>query len=422
MRRNARLPRQARGAVMIMVALLAAVLIGFIGLTVDLGRLFVTKTELQTAVDACALAAAQELRPGVTPPDALALTRAANAGVAAGNRNLVGFQAAAAGLTTDEVLFSENLSNGTSAYPFGYVAGGAANPATARYAMCGHTQGGITAWFVGVLDRFLGITPAPASVGAWAVATLASSQSNCAVPLGVCEKGAAPTFGLNPGDWVSGKFSSGSTGNFNWIDFSPPSGGASELSALLTSGGQCNLSVNNPVGQTGVDQSVANAWNTRFGIYNGGGNGGGNGNGGGSGNQSLTSAPPDYTGYAYTPKTWSGSAFADFQARRAVNAAYQGIAGINVNNATIATPTDLAAHGGGRRIVTAPIINCGGWASAQTVPVEGWACVLILNPVGSPSDTAYMEILGLANTPGSPCATSGLAGGSNGPLVPVLVQ
>lgn len=53
---------QQGGGVLILAALSLAVLIGFLGLVIDLGRLFVMKTELQSANDACALAAAAELR------------------------------------------------------------------------------------------------------------------------------------------------------------------------------------------------------------------------------------------------------------------------------------------------------------------------------------------------------------------------
>ena len=50
-----------QGAVIITVALLTLFLLGFIGFALDFGRLFVVKSELQTAMDSCALAAAQEL-------------------------------------------------------------------------------------------------------------------------------------------------------------------------------------------------------------------------------------------------------------------------------------------------------------------------------------------------------------------------
>ncbi|HEX8989583.1 MAG TPA: pilus assembly protein TadG-related protein [Rhodocyclaceae bacterium] len=422
-------PARQRGSVTIMVALTAAIVIGFVGLAVDLGRLFVTKTELQSAVDACALAAAEELRPGVAPSDPLAVARAVNAGLTAGNRNAVGFQAAPAGLVDGDILFSDRLSDNSTAFPFGYVSGSAANPATARYAMCAHSQGGIAMWFMQVIEQFLGISPAPASVGAWAVATLAPSQTNCAVPLGICEQGSAPSFGLTPGQWVGGKFSSGGglTGSFNWIDFSPPSGGASELSALLAGQGQCSLSTSTQVGQNGADQSVAVAWNSRFGIYKSG-----------AGNPSLNSSPPDFTGYSYTPTNWpsQSTAFADFQSRRTAFSSYGDItdtvnAGNTITGLGLSNAYNVATHGSGgqlstygadRRIVTAPIVNCASWASSQTVPIDGWACVMLLHPVDAPTSTVHMEFLGLSTTPGSPCATSGLAGGTAGPMVPVLVQ
>ena len=50
--------REQRGAVMILFSLTIVVLIGFAGLAIDLGRAFVIKTELQNAMDACALSAA----------------------------------------------------------------------------------------------------------------------------------------------------------------------------------------------------------------------------------------------------------------------------------------------------------------------------------------------------------------------------
>lgn len=54
------------------------------------------------------------------------------------------------------------------------------------------------------------------------------------------------------------------------------------------------------------------------------------------------------------------------------------------------------------------------------MPILGYACVLMLNPIKGPNDVV-LEYLGEPNTPGTPCASYGLAGGS-GPLVPVLVQ
>lgn len=53
-------PRQ-RGATAVLVAVVIVILIGFAALVVDIGRLFRTRGELQTATDSAALAAAQQL-------------------------------------------------------------------------------------------------------------------------------------------------------------------------------------------------------------------------------------------------------------------------------------------------------------------------------------------------------------------------
>ncbi|WP_223201935.1 pilus assembly protein TadG-related protein, partial [Streptococcus pneumoniae] len=74
--------RHGRGAVAVTVAFVLLVLMAFLGVVVDLGAMYVTKSELQNAADSCALAAAQELD-GNTD----ALLRAENAGITAGARN-----------------------------------------------------------------------------------------------------------------------------------------------------------------------------------------------------------------------------------------------------------------------------------------------------------------------------------------------
>ncbi len=65
-RRIFRLAAGDRGQVLPLVALAAVVLIGFAGLAVDLGRVWVAKQELQKAVDAAALAAGRDLPNSLT--------------------------------------------------------------------------------------------------------------------------------------------------------------------------------------------------------------------------------------------------------------------------------------------------------------------------------------------------------------------
>ena len=215
------------------------------------------------------------------------------------------------------------------------------------------------------------------------------------------------------GQWYSGKFEAGggATGSFNWIDFTPPGGGASELTSVLEGPGQCNLAITNQVGQSGVVQSAAVAWNSRFGLYKQGG-----------GNPSLTSSAPDFTGYSYTTTSWVAgrNAFSDFLAKRDAHTPYQGVVPPSYSSADV---TLLTTYGSNRRLATAPIVDCSGWATSQTVPIVDWACILMLYPAtGGPNATVAMEYRGLSNLANSPCATFGVPGGAAGPLVAVLVQ
>jgi hypothetical protein len=453
-RQPQQLQKRQRGAVAVVVGLTIFVLVGMIGLALDSGQLFVNKTELQNAADACALAAAREL-----DGNADALTRADAAGVLVGTQNLVGFQDAAVALTAADISYSENLSPNSA-----YQTSDKANPATSKFAMCEVERDDIGMWFMGVFGyNDPGKKP---RVSAYAVATLAPSQTTCAVPIGVCKEaggGSAPTFGLVVGKWYGGKFGpdeSGTTytGSYNWIDFTVQNGwepedkqcvsgggggGADEIQCLLSGPGQCELPpVGTPVGQQGQIGSTADAWNTRFGLYKEGEK------------YNETNSPPDFTGIAYVQagigigaeigkpgskvvETWPNSApqnaysgmhpdgtTLNYQSAKADNESYQiltnpaGIDGIKAYDASTAVE-----YFSSRRIALAPVVNCEDLAGStpQTVKVEGYVCVLMLNPIKAPADVA-LEYLGPANDPNSPCSSFGLAGGTTGPLVPVLVQ
>jgi hypothetical protein len=399
--------KRQRGVVAPIVAVSLVVLIGMLGIVIDLGRLYVMKSELQNAADSCALAAASELdgTPG-------ALTRAENSGILAGSRNLVNFQSSAVSIAASDIKFSTALSAGGA--NGNYLTQAAGAPPDSKFAMCTLQRAGVPM----TLSAVLGL--GAQAVAGQAVATLAPAQSSCAIPMGMCSKGPAPSYGLAPGEWLHAKFGAGGglTGSFNWIDFSPPSGGESELAALLTGSGSCATGSGTPVGQSGVmGNAAAKAWNSRFGLYQNG-----------AGNPQASTAPPDFTGYSYTPSSWPAQANAlpDFlNPRRPSDAPYQGNAatGLGINGSyRNSTAAQLAAFGANRRLVVAPMVDCAGWASSQTVPVQAYACVLMLHPIGAPGDDVYLEYVGPANDPASPCKTSGLAGGAFGPLVPVLVQ
>lgn len=427
MRPAARIRSHEKGTVLILVGISLAVFVGFLGLVNDLGRLFVTKTELQSAMDACALAAAAELRPALDPPDAQAIARAVNAGITAGTRNRAGFQGQQVVIAPGDIYFSDRLSDNSTTFPFGYGQSGAADPATASYALCARSSDGIATWFMHALQAFLAQPATLNTVGAWATATQQPAQHNCAIPIGLCmlpgASAADPFAGMAVGQWLTSKLEASATGSFSWIDFTPPGGGANELAEIIKGNGVCNVpAVGALVGQQGNIESLDKAWNTRFGLYKGA--------------DSSATASPDYSGYSYTPANWptQSNAFGgtsltgvpNFQTSRDSNMTYQSTPGQGYRSTTSA---DLATNGADRRFVTAPMVDCSAWQASnpQIQPVLAFACVLMLHPMTHTSDPlhsdeTWLEYRGPANASNSGCSTSGLAGGTVGPLVPVLVH
>ncbi len=429
-----------RGAVALIFGLSLVMLIGFAGLAIDLGRFFVVKSELQNAMDACALAAASQLRPGQNNPDALtkavAYGRVFSTGGTAGIAeimNRANFQSEVVDVASLDITFSDTI-NGS------YRESASANPNTAQYAKCSYVLTGLPVLFMQVLQLQGEDTGPPTqSIAAMAAATLSPSNKTCAIPVGVCLAPSgteANNFGLTPGQWLKAKSSSPyGTGNFGWIDYSPPNGGASELADLLTGSGQCDLTNGDPVGEQGQKNSLDVAWNSRFGWYKNGG-----------GNPQLSTAPPDFTGYAYSAGTnWPSGANAysgtsavagalNYQAAASAYLPYQGDvpSGIEANTYSSSSVAQHMTGRKNRRIVAAPVVDCSVWNTPpgnQQPKVQGWACMLMLSPfnVGNPKsgeeawDTPMLEFIGLSTKPGSPCASGGGAG-AGGPLVPQLVQ
>lgn len=409
--------RRQRGQVAVVTALSATALFAFAGMAIDVGRLYVNRTELQTAADACALAAAAELTcdpSGGTCPGAFLLNAQA-AGIFAAGRNRRDFQVNAVTIAAADVRFSTTLAPNAS---YLSIAGGASP--NARYAMCTAQAGGIAPWFMGIFGT------GAQSVSTSGVATLAPSQSFCnAAPVGVCDKAG----GYAVGEWIAGSFTSSGNndnvaGSFRWVDFTPNAGGNSEIrDQLAGSANVCNIQVGNNVQQPGTQQGAKSAYNTRFGLYPNGANA-----------YTSATAPPDRTGYAYPNKAPGSpvigigtSAYADYRVRQNANtpftSAQYGVSGAGGNipgNGIVAS--EHLARGSDRRLVAAPIINCTG---GNTVPIVGMACVLMLNPMSNGANgTIYLEYRGLATAAGSPCRTGGFAGGagSTGPQVPTLVQ
>lgn len=419
-RRLILLRRKQQGAVAILVGLSITAMVGFAGLALDLGKLYIVKTELQNSADACALAASQAL----TGANNQQLAIGEAAGITTGLQHKVLFQKDPVTLTTNSTVeFSSNNANNS------YVtkAGLSNNQALAmRYVRCTVNKPNIDTWFIQILNVLPGVSIGQQNVSASAVATLQASQVSCGLPVAVCSADLPANTPV--GTWMTGILGSSNnqslTGSFKWVDFSPPGGGATELGSLLTGDGACDLpAVGTQVGQPGNISSLANDWNSRFGIY--------------QGNVKPEDAAPDQSGFAYTEvaTSWPSkfNAFDDFIAKRSANVAYQGDTATGLNTkGSIKNASFLNANGHDRRLMTAPVVNCGAFASSQVAPIVSWACVFLLHPINNSAggSTAtgetrmYLEYRGNANDPASPCASNGLPGGSGskGPLVAALVR
>jgi hypothetical protein len=402
------------GAVAVLVGIALLAMVAITGFALDLGKLYVVKSELQNSVDACAVAAAQEL----TGANDNQLTLAQAAGIAVGGNHKVLFQKSALSYgKPNSIEFSPDNSAGSFVSPT--AAGSTAK--SMRYVRCTVVQTGIPTWFIQVLSALPGHMIGPQQVSATAVATLKPSQSTCALPVSVCSNTTTPVKGnwymgaIDPND-TSGKSQSA----FRWIDFTPPSGGATELAQQLAGSGACDVpTANSFVSETGTAASLANDYNTRFGIY--------------QGNANPAEAAPDYSGYAYTTKTWplGRNAFPDFSAKRAVNAPYQNDSASGLKTqGTIKDANFLRQNGRDRRVMPAPLVDCGTVVNNK-MRIQSWGCFFLLQPVSNKTgngNTQYprmmLEYVGSASVPGSPCASYGLPGGSGayGPLVATLVR
>ncbi|HEV2610995.1 MAG TPA: Tad domain-containing protein [Noviherbaspirillum sp.] len=441
--------RYQNGAVIVTVSLVMLFLLGFMGIALDFGHLFIVKTELQTAMDSCALAAAQELD-GMGGANN-SIDRARQAGRTAGNQNRVNIQSVTWGgqgaIIDADITFRDSTYNPTT------------NPVAARYAECQHTQANIQMWLLHTMAAFSGPSPAYANtqtVMASAVATRASAQSTCPVPIALRPKpgGTSPNYGFAAGEWVTllGPANAAMVSNIGWANLDG-SNNAAETEAEMN--GFCGTTVGDTLGTPGVQAGVADAWNSRFGIYRG------------SAGPATQYRNPDFTGYSYTATNWpaQANAFSDFVLRRAQYAscggsttACQTITGLNLNPggfqrfASAGLNGEHFQYGSNRRIVTVPIINAAN-------NVINFACMLMLQPItigggggspggGSPGgggpggggpggggpggggpgggggaiNDVQLEFIGNAGATNSPCTTSGLAGGTAGPLVPVLVR
>jgi hypothetical protein len=426
--------RPQQGVVAIIVALSLVVLIGFTGLVIDLGRLYVNKSELQSAADACALAAAAELvcdtNSTAICPRAF-LQNAESAGIYVAGRNKNNFQSGAVSIAANDVRFHTTLSATTPLnQDVNYLPSSTADTRS-KFAMCTARATGIVPWFMNALN-LLGMTVGTQSVTASSVATLAPGQTICnSVPIGVCAKSASSPWGYTVGQWITSQFTTGGgpnaddatiTGDFRWVDFTPSAGGTNEVrDQIVGNGDACGIRVGDDVQEQGQKQGVKSAWNTRFGLYPNG-----------SSSYDKTTAPPDKTGYSYPSTTIpiNTSAYNDYVTHQGnhdlFNSAQYGLTGPagNFQGKWLTSTDDYRDYGKDRRLIPVPVINCS--SAGTNTPILGNACVLLLNPMSNgATGNLYIEWRGLANQAGAACHSAGLpgAGGTgSGSLIPTLVQ
>jgi len=445
MRNSIKHRTKQQGAVALTFAVLLVFVLGFMGLALDFGHAFVVKTELQTAMDACALSAAQELD-GQTD----SITRATNAGIAAGNINRVNLQSAA--WSDKQKLSAADISYFDSAHAL------TTDSTTARYVRCDHVQTGTKTPLLGMLklQSTSSAYAATIDVRAFAEATTTPSQSTCPLPLALVAKNLTkPSYGFERGEWVVLLINQSSTpgGQIGWANLTGGNG-ASSLAAQLI--GYCGSKANDPVvnGASGTVASLAEYWNMRFGIYKGK-------------LADMTPAylktyQPDFTGYGFTSTNWDAkdkngksccaydnNAYTKdvkhntFQYHRQAFSTCVGNAnsstdvqtdcGAPMGYSKLVTGQNAAVSGGpsgalnlygtNRRVVPVPIV--GATLNNASTNIIDFACMLMLQPLPDQSDKVQqvnLEFLGNASDPGSPCRASGLPGGTAGPLVPVLVR
>lgn len=389
-------PGQA-GAIIVTVCLFLLFLLGFMGIALDFGRLFVVKTELQSAADACALAAAAELdhTPG-------SRERARNAGRAAAAMNFVNLQAAVWTPADPEITFRDEDLADTE------------DDLLADYAECRHTQDGVGGWLLPAMHAFSADPdsyPAARSVTASAVGTRGSAQTSCPIPVAIIPRqcGAAPCpkpgYGFTPGEWVLILSTDNNNnpypqpGEMGWFNIEGTQS-ARDTKEQLAEGGVCGTAVDDTaeLSTPGAKEGVAPEWNYRFGLYRGA--------------AEPSTSRPDLTGFAYDESSWPArrDAYPDFVLKRSAHSPHPGSGPWRP-----ATSDQHAQYGYNRRVVTVPVLS-------PSYTVIDFACMLMLEPMLHPLDPVYLEFLGNAGTPGNPCTTSGLAGALAGPLVPVLVQ
>lgn len=273
--------QRQRGAVAILFGIVALVLFGFMALVIDLGRMYVTRTELQNAADAAALAGAKKLdqtAAGVTSGIAHAVA------VAAQNR----FK-----FSSPVVITAANISVGSCPDDACMVA---ASTITDNASAAGRTFMKVDINSGSMSTFFAAIPTTPGGTGTAAMSTygmaVAGRFVNNVTPIGVCALNTIPGEVLPSGELAQFGFRRGVTYNpfevgplggpsdpylLNPVDAYPNACSPSNSSANFIAPFLCNgtSAVVSPTalkvyGNPGMEANQAKALNSRFNQYGGG--------------------------------------------------------------------------------------------------------------------------------------------------------
>lgn len=166
---NTQATQHQRGAVAIIVALCLTLLVGMLGLVLDLGHLYVAKTELQNAADAAALSGAKELNGRLAGINS-AVTRA----IEAAGRNKYDLNATAVTINAANLEFS-NSPDG----PWVGVGDAQASPANKTFLKVDTGSRSLSTWFIQVLP---GATTTTQTFGM----AVAGKYAVDITPIGIC--------------------------------------------------------------------------------------------------------------------------------------------------------------------------------------------------------------------------------------------
>ena len=465
--------RKQRGAYTAAFAVMVIFLLGFVGLALDSGRLFVAKTELQNAADACALAAAGTFSTLVNN-DQIALASATGVTMATSHKYQMQGAAIPAGNVT--VGYSYNQTG-----PFDVA--GSFTPSTTNtsppYVKCTVSDPAINPIFVKVWNLFQANSVGQSSARAVAVATLIPGGSACGLPIAICANSTLnPPSGGNA-TWLRmvNEPGTGAQGWYNWVNFFNGTtklcdvNGSTPCTRTFVSGpGMCQSSYATHVGSNnGVISNLQSYFNTRFGLYKSSP----------ASNYDPDIEKPDYSGVIFNAATFIG---------KDVYPAYKqmlsgGTAGVQVVTSTTYDPTkdhckattlgaatpadcktlfgnqtvdpsylqikkdtskyDRKETAGSRRMVIMPVVACDGTGrlNPDPGPILWWACGLVTTPFITADNTLlgnwakktsgsynysffpYVEYRGRADSPSAGCINlTGSPSSSSLTRIPGLVQ